>query len=150
MARISVLAPLDGEAVALENLPDEAFAQKIAGDGVAINPSGSTAVAPVTGNIITFLPGEYAFQIATDAGVELIVQIGLDTVKLKGKGFESIVSEDQDVQAGTPVLRFDRSTLERHRKVVLSPTVSIRVGTIVWRASGTVRAGRDVLFVLEV
>ena len=150
MARISVLAPLDGEVIALESVPDEVFAQKMAGDGVAINPSGNTAVAPIAGNLAKLLPGGHAFGIAADNGVELIVHIGLDTIELKGKGFENIAREDQDVQVGTPIVRFDRATIERQQKVVLSPVVSVGVGIIVWRASGTVRAGRDVLFVLEV
>ncbi len=150
MARISVLAPLDGEVVALETVPDEVFAQKMAGDGVAINPSGNTALAPIAGNLAKLFPGGHAFGIATDDGVELIVHIGLDTVELKGKGFENIASEGQNIQVGTPIVRFDRSTIEQQQKVILSPIVSSGIGTIVWRASGTVRAGRDVLFVLEV
>ena len=150
MARISVLAPLDGEVIALESVPDEVFAQKMAGDGMAIDPSGNTAVAPIAGNLAKLFPGGHAFGIAADNGVELIVHIGLDTIELKGKGFENIASEDQNVQVGTPIVRFDRATIEQQQKVVLSPVVSVGVGIIVWRASGTVRAGRDVLFVLEV
>ncbi len=150
MARISVLTPLDGKVVALENVPDEVFAQKMAGDGVAIDPSGNTAVAPIAGNLAKLFPGGHAFGIAADNGVELIVHIGLDTIELKGKGFENIAHEEQDVQVGTPIVRFDRTAIEQQQKVVLSPVVSVGIGVIVWRASGTVRAGRDVLFVLEV
>ena len=145
-----MLAPLDGTVVDLEDVPDEVFAQKMAGDGVAIAPSGQLAVAPVSGDLVKLFPGGHAFGIAMKDGVELIVHIGLDTIELKGAGFENIASEGQVVKAGTPIVRFDRATIERMGKVMISPVVSSGAGTIVRRASGTVRAGRDVLFVLEV
>jgi sugar PTS system EIIA component len=150
MAKIHVLAPIDGTVVELEKVPDEVFAQKMVGDGVAIDPSGQVAVAPVAGNLVKLFPGGHAFGISTSAGIELIVHIGLDTIELKGEGFENIATEGQIVQAGTPIVRFDRSTIERLGKVILSPVVSTGAGNIVRRASGTVKAGRDVLFVLEV
>jgi sugar PTS system EIIA component len=150
MAKISVLAPLDGTVVELEKVPDEVFAQKMAGDGVAIDPLGQVAVAPVAGDLVKLFPGGHAFGIAMGNGVELIVHIGLDTVELKGQGFQNIATEGQKVQAGTPIVRYDRATVERLGKVILSPVVSCGEGIIVSRASGTVRAGQDVLFVLEV
>lgn len=150
MAEISILAPLDGMVVDLESVPDEVFAQKMAGDGVAIDPSGQVAVAPVAGDLVKLFPGGHAFGIVTSDGVELIVHIGLDTVELKGQGFENIATEGQKVQVGTPIVRFDRTAIERLGKVMLSPVVSSGAGTVVRRASGAVRAGRDVLFVLEV
>jgi PTS system glucose-specific IIA component len=150
MAKIEVLAPLDGTVVDLESVPDEVFAQKMAGDGVAIDPSGQIALAPVAGDLVKLFPGGHAFGISTAGDVELIVHIGLDTIELKGQGFENIATEGQVVQAGTPIVRFDRAAIELLGKVILSPVVSSGAGTIVSRASGTVRAGRDVLFVLEI
>jgi PTS system glucose-specific IIA component len=150
MAEIYVLAPLDGRVVDLEDVPDEVFAQKMAGDGVAIDPAGSVAVAPVSGTLAKLFPGGHAFGLVCDNGVELIVHIGLDTIELRGEGFENIASEGQVVQAGTPIVRFDRAAIERKGKVILSPVVSCGNGTIVRRASGQVQAGRDVLFVLQV
>ncbi len=149
MTRINILAPLDGTVVPLESVPDEVFAQKMAGDGVAINPSGDIAVAPLTGNLAALFPGGHAFGMTTDKGIELIVHIGLDTVELKGAGFSTLANQGQNVKAGTPIVRFDRPTIERQQKEMLSPVVSSGIGTVVWRASGTVRAGQDVLFVLE-
>jgi PTS system glucose-specific IIA component len=150
MAHIQVFAPLDGTVVDLETVPDEVFAQKLAGDGVAIDPSGRLALAPIAGTLVKLFPGGHAFGIAADFGIELIVHIGLDTVELKGEGFENIATEGQTVQAGDPIVRFDRPTIERTGKVILSPVVSSGAGTIVQRASGSVQAGRDVLFVLQV
>src|SRR5438477_10188375 len=150
MAEIRVLAPLDGTVVELESVPDEVFAQKMAGDGVAIDPSGQVAVAPVGGDLVKLFPGGHAFGISTNGGVELIVHIGLDTVELKGEGFENIASEGQTIKVGTPIVRFNCATIERKGKVMLSPVVSTGSGTIVRRARGVVRAGQDILFVLKV
>ncbi|HYL45349.1 MAG TPA: PTS glucose transporter subunit IIA [Ktedonobacteraceae bacterium] len=150
MAEVYVLAPLDGKVVELENVPDEVFAQKMVGDGVAIDPAGQVAVAPIAGDLVKLFPGGHAFGISTSAGVELIVHLGLDTIELKGEGFENIASEGQKVKAGTPIVRFDRATIERKGKVMLSPVVSTGTGTIIRRASGVVKAGRDILFVLKV
>lgn len=150
MTKISVLAPLDGEVVALESVPDEVFALKMAGDGVAINPSGQVALAPVSGLLVKLFKGGHAFGIAAEGGVELIVHLGLDTIELEGRGFEKLAVEGQSVKAGDAIVRFDRATIEAAGKVALSPVVSPGDGTIVQRASGSVTAGRDVLFVLEV
>lgn len=150
MTKIHVLAPLDGVVVELEKVPDQVFAQKMVGDGVAIDPSGSVAGAPVAGTLLKLFPGGHAFGIATPSGAELIVHIGLDTIELNGKGFKNIATEGQQVQVGTPIVRFERQVIEQLGKVILSPVVSSGSGRIVERASGTVRAGLDILFVLEV
>jgi sugar PTS system EIIA component len=150
MAQVQILAPLDGKVVELENVPDEVFAQKMAGDGVAIDPSGQVAVAPISGTLVKLFKGGHAFGISTPEGIELIVHIGLDTVELKGQGFQNIATEGQEVKAGTPIVRYDRATIESLGKRIISPVVSPGAGTVVSRASGTVRAGQDVLFVLEV
>src|SRR5258708_28676640 len=99
MASIHVLAPLDGTVVALETVPDEVFALKMAGDGVAIDPSGQLAVAPVSGLLVKLFKGGHAFGIAVDGGIELIVHLGLDTIELEGRGFEKLAVEGQVVQA---------------------------------------------------
>lgn len=148
--KIHVLAPLDGTVVALEQVPDEVFAQKMMGDGVAIAPSGTTAVAPISGTLARLFPGGHAFGLAADHDLELIVHIGLDTVELQGQGFANIAQEGQQVQAGTPIVHYECDTITRLGRNTLSPVISSGNGTIVYRASGTVQAGKDVLFVLEV
>lgn len=150
MAHIHILAPLDGTVVELEKVPDEVFALKMAGDGVAIDPSGDVAVAPVDGQLVKLFRGGHAFGITVEGGIELIVHLGLDTIELEGEGFEKLAVEGQAVKAGEPIVRFDRPTIEAAGKVILSPVVSAGDGTIVQRASGTVQAGRDVLFTLEI
>ena len=150
MAHIHILAPIDGTAVDLESVPDEVFALKMAGDGVAIDPSGRLAVAPVAGQLVKLFKGGHAFGIAIDGGGELIVHLGLDTIELKGQGFETIATEGQMVRAGDPIVSFDRATIEAAGKVVLSPVVSAGEGNVIQKTSGSVRAGRDILFTLEI
>ncbi len=150
MAEVKVLAPLDGTVLALADVPDEVFAQKMVGDGLAIDPSGQVAVAPVTGTLVKLFPGGHAFGMATREGVELIVHIGIDTVELNGKGFENIATEGQFIQAGDPIVRYDRAVIESLGKVVFSPVVSTGPGIIVEPAQGAVRAGLDVLFIVKV
>src|SRR5436305_14566669 len=103
MTEIQIFAPLDGMVVDLETVPDGVFAQEMAGDGVAIDPSGQVAVAPVSGTLVKLFPGGHAFGISTPEGVDLIVHIGLGTVELKGQGFQNIATEGQQVKAGTPI-----------------------------------------------
>ncbi|GCE31079.1 PTS glucose transporter subunit IIA [Dictyobacter alpinus] len=149
MTRINVVAPIDGTVVELEKVPDDVFAQKMAGDGSAIDPTGSVALSPVSGELVKLFPGGHAFALVAGE-VELIVHIGLDTVELNGTGFENIATEGQMVEIGTPIVRFNRAIIEGEGKSVLSPVVSCGSGTIVSRANGSVKAGRDILFVLEV
>lgn len=150
MAHISVLAPLDGTIVALEQVPDEVFALKMVGDGLAIQPCGQVALAPVSGRLVKLFESGHAFGIALHDGVELIVHIGLDTVELQGKNFEKIAVEGQMVQAGDPIVRFDPEGIKVAGKRTISPIVSTGNGTVSQKAHGFVTAGCDVLFVMKV
>ena len=103
-----VLAPISGRAVPLADVPDEVFAEGMAGQGCAIVPEASgEAVAPVSGVLVKLFEGGHAFGIATDGGIEMIVHLGLDTIELRGKGFERIATEGDRVEAGQPIVRFD-------------------------------------------
>jgi glucose-specific phosphotransferase system IIA component len=103
-----VLAPISGRAVPLADVPDEVFAEGMAGQGCAIVPEASgEAVAPVSGILVKLFEGGHAFGIATDGGIEMIVHLGLDTIELRGKGFERIATEGDRVEAGQPIVRFD-------------------------------------------
>ena len=103
-----VLAPISGRAVPLAEVPDEVFAEGMAGQGCAIVPEASgEAVAPVSGVLVKLFEGGHAFGIATDDGIEMIVHLGLDTIELRGRGFERIATEGERVEAGQPIVRFD-------------------------------------------
>nr|MDQ3591198.1 PTS glucose transporter subunit IIA [Actinomycetota bacterium] len=94
---MEVLAPVSGEAVPLSEVPDEVFAEGMAGEGGAIVPAASgEAVAPVSGTLVKLFEGGHAFGIATEDGVELIVHVGLDTIEMRGGGFEKIAAEGEE------------------------------------------------------
>ena len=109
---IEIIAPLSGEIVNIEDVPDVVFAEKIVGDGIAIKPTGNKMVAPVDGTIGKIFETNHAFSIESDSGIELFVHFGIDTVELKGEGFKRIAEEGQRVKVGDPVIEFDLPLLE--------------------------------------
>lgn len=118
---IEIIAPLSGEIVNIEDVPDVVFAEKIVGDGIAIKPTGNKMVAPVDGTIGKIFETNHAFSIESDSGVELFVHFGIDTVELKGEGFKRIAEEGQRVKVGDTVIEFDLPLLEEKAKSTLTP-----------------------------
>lgn len=108
-------AIVDGECIALEKVPEEMFASKALGDGVAFIPVDDFIVAP--GDCIVSMMNEemkHAIGLKFSNGLELLIHVGIDTVKLEGKGFEQLVSEGQKVTGGTTLLKFDRDIIKEH------------------------------------
>ncbi|WP_105902500.1 PTS glucose transporter subunit IIA [Vibrio gangliei] len=120
---IEIIAPLSGEIVNIEDVPDVVFAEKIVGDGVAIKPNGDKMVAPVNGTIGKIFETNHAFSIESDDGIELFVHFGIDTVELKGEGFTRIAEEGQSVKAGDTIIEFDLAYLQENAKSTLTPVV---------------------------
>ena len=122
---MKLFAPVSGTAVPLSEVPDEVFAEGMAGEGGAIVPAaGSEAVAPASGTLVKLFEGGHAFGIETDEGVELIVHVGLDTIELRGAGFERLATEGDRVEAGQPIVRFD---LEEIRAAGYDPVTPVVV-----------------------
>ncbi|MGL4735573.1 MAG: PTS glucose transporter subunit IIA [Enterovibrio sp.] len=120
---IEIIAPLSGEIVNIEDVPDVVFAEKIVGDGVAIKPTGNKMVAPVNGTIGKIFETNHAFSIESEDGIELFVHFGIDTVELKGEGFTRVAQEGQKVKIGDTIIEFDLALLEQRAKSVLTPVV---------------------------
>ena len=121
---MEVLAPVSGEAVPLGEVPDEVFAEGMAGEGGAIVPGASgEAVAPVSGALVKLFEGGHAFGIETDEGVELIVHVGLDTIEMRGNGFEKLATEGDRVEAGQPIVRFDLDEIRNSGYDPVTPVV---------------------------
>lgn len=140
-----VMAPLSGEIVPLDTVPDAVFA----GDGIAIRPSGGdTLMAPVSGTIGKILETNHAFSIRTDSGTELFVHFGINTVDLRGEGFRRIAQEGQLISTGDPVIGFDLALLQQKAQSTLTPVIvadSDRVQEITL-FSGPVIAGETPVF----
>ena len=121
---MEVLAPVSGQAVPLGEVPDEVFAEGMAGEGGAIVPGASgEAVAPVSGALVKLFEGGHAFGIETDEGVELIVHVGLDTIEMRGNGFEKLATEGDRVEAGQPIVRFDLDEIRNSGYDPVTPVV---------------------------
>ncbi len=140
---IEIIAPLSGEIVNIEDVPDVVFAEKIVGDGIAIKPTGNKMVAPVDGTIGKIFETNHAFSIESDSGVELFVHFGIDTVELKGEGFKRIAEEGQRVKVGDTVIEFDLPQLEEKAKSTLTPVVISNMDEIkeLIKLSGSVTVG---------
>ena len=113
-------APVPGVIVALERVPDPVFSQRIAGPGIAVDPTDQTLVAPVSGKITQLHQSHHALTITTPAGAEVLLHVGLDTVRLRGEGFTPLVKMGQEVKAGDELLRFDADLVGRKAKSLLT------------------------------
>ncbi|KTR48748.1 PTS N-acetyl glucosamine transporter subunits IIABC [Pantoea ananatis] len=119
----TLVAPVSGEIVPLDAVPDEAFASKAVGDGVAIKPSDTRVVAPIAGTVVKIFNTNHAFCLESENGVEIVVHMGLDTVALGGQGFTRLVEEGAQVTTGQPVLEMDLDYLNAHARSMISPVV---------------------------
>ncbi|MFD4442893.1 PTS glucose transporter subunit IIA [Nocardia sp. NPDC058519] len=121
---IPVIAPLPGKVMALSEVPDQVFAEQIVGSGVALDPDrtrGTLMVtAPIAGKILKLHP--HAFVILGH-GVGVLVHLGIDTVKLKGEGFELLATEGDTVEAGAPIVTFDPAEIAATGYSVICPVV---------------------------
>lgn len=148
----TLLAPVSGDVVAIESVPDEAFASKAVGDGLAIKPTDKTVVAPLAGTVVKIFNTNHAFCLEGDDGVEVVVHMGLDTVALDGKGFKRLVEEGSAVTAGQPVLEMDLDFLNSHARSMISPVVVSNIDDfkgITLLATGAVVAGETRLYAVN-
>ena len=119
-----VYAPISGRLLPLTEVPDDVFAQKMIGDGIAIEPLESgVMLAPADGRMEKIFETNHAFSLVTTSGLEIFVHFGMDTVKLEGNGFERLVSEGEVVKKGTPLIKFDYDFLKENAKSVITPVI---------------------------
>lgn len=144
---LSFIAPLSGPLVALQDVPDPVFAQKLVGDGISIDPVTNRLLAPCAGKITQVHPSHHAVTIMTESGLELMVHIGVDTVNLKGKGFTAKVKEGAQVAVGDLLIEFDMDYVALNAKSLLTQMVVTNGEQIAYRfRSGWVNAGVDCAF----
>ncbi|AWX15468.1 PTS glucose transporter subunit IIA [Mergibacter septicus] len=148
---VEIFAPLTGEIVNIEDVPDVVFSEKIVGDGIAIRPTGDEIVAPVDGVIGKIFETNHAFSMESDDGIELFVHFGIDTVELKGEGFQRIAQEGQKVKKGETIIKLDLPLLESKAKSILTPVVVSNMDEIshMDKKTGETVAGKTVVLVLK-
>src|SRR5258705_11532111 len=105
--QLILLAPVSGVIYPLERVPDPVFSQKLAGDGISIDPTDNILRAPCAGEILQRHAAGHAVTLKTAEGLEVLMHVGIDTVTLKGKGFTSRVKVGDKVETGAPLIEFD-------------------------------------------
>ena len=118
-----ITSPIRGWATTLDNVPDPVFAQRMMGDGVAIQPLGDTVVAPFDGEVVTLHEAGHAVSLRSAEGAEVLIHIGLDTVMLKGEGFTPLVTVGQTVSRGDPLIRFDLDAVALSATSLITPVI---------------------------
>ncbi|MBF1654470.1 MAG: PTS glucose transporter subunit IIA, partial [Rothia dentocariosa] len=120
---LEVASPLEGKAVALSEVPDPIFAAGKLGEGVAVEPTGTTVVAPAAGKVAATYPSGHAVGLKLDNGVELLVHVGLDTVNLDGEGFTVKVKKGEQVAAGDTLIEFDPAVIKKAGYPLITPVI---------------------------
>ena len=149
---ITVCSPMSGLAAELSTAPDEAFAEKMMGDGAVVTPEDPYVRAPEDGEVAFVFDTKHAIGFVTDSGVSLLIHVGIDTVKLNGEGFEALVESGQTVKKGDPMLKLDLEYLKAHAPSLASPVLCTELEDnqrIRLLKEGPVKAGEP-LFEIEV
>lgn len=120
---LKLVAAVSGKVLPLSEVPDPVFAQKMAGDGVAIDPSSDIIVAPADGELSLVFNTKHAFAMTLDNGAELLVHIGVDTVSLQGEGFKQLAEAGTKVKAGTPIIKIDREFIKSKGLSLMTPVL---------------------------
>jgi glucose-specific phosphotransferase system IIA component len=120
-----IKAPISGKCIALEDIKDGMFSEKMLGDGVAIDTTGDIVCAPCDGVISVIVASKHAFGMQLPNGVELLVHIGLETVALDGEGFTVLVNENDEVKQGTPIIKIDRAFMESKGISLVTPIIIV-------------------------
>ncbi|MET4896676.1 phosphoenolpyruvate--protein phosphotransferase [Sphingomonadaceae bacterium jetA1] len=123
MSDLTIFAPLAGWVTPLAQVPDAVFAEKMLGDGIAIDPVGDMLCAPCDATVLTVHEAGHAVTLRSVQGFELICHIGIDTVSLGGKGLVPQVQAGTKVLAGQPLIRFDLDALVRNAPAVVTPII---------------------------
>ena len=123
-----IAAPVNGEVIPLEKVPDQTFASGVLGKGVAIEPSEGKIYAPADGTVTSFFPTKHAIGITTDRGAEILVHVGLNTVELDGKFFETHTQENARVKKGDLLLSFDMGEIKKAGYQLVTPVLITNAG----------------------
>lgn len=143
---ITISSPMNGVVVPLENVPDEAFSAGILGTGAAIEPSDGKLYSPVNGTVSNIFDTKHAITILSDEGTEILLHIGIDTVKLGGKFFDAHVSNGKKIKKGEKLITFDLNSIVKEGFNPITPIIicgeNIKAKLL---ASGKIKAGENIL-----
>ena len=140
-------SPFKGRAASITEAPDEAFAERMMGDGYVVFPSEGIVYAPEDCEISFIFPSKHALGLRTEDGLEYLLHIGVDTVKLEGKGFKVFVQENDKVKKGDKLMEFDIEYIKEHAKsdACIGVFTSLEEGQeIVMKAEGEIEALEEI------
>lgn len=120
---VVIKSPISGKIVKIEDVPDKVFSGKLVGDGVALLPEDGFVYSPFDGEIVQIAPQKYALGLRNKQNVEILIHLGIDTVNLKGEGFEVYVSKSQKVKTGDKLIKADWPFISKNVKSTISPIV---------------------------
>lgn len=147
-----IASPLQGEVKALSEVQDEAFSSGMLGQGVALDPTDGKVVSPVDGTITTVFPTKHAIGIMSDGGAEILIHLGMDTVQLEGKHFESHVEEGAKVKKGDLLVTVDVEAVKADGYSMITPVIITNTddfADVVSVADGNVAAGDSIINCLK-
>ncbi|MFT5872676.1 MAG: PTS system glucose-specific IIA component [Clostridium sp.] len=116
-------SPVVGRCFDISEIPDEVFSTKMLGDGIGFESTEGVLYAPIDGEILQVFPTKHAMILKSKEGIEILLHIGIDTVEMKGEGFEAHVQKGQQVKAGDKLLTFDNDLIKAKAKTNLSVLV---------------------------
>ena len=149
---VVVSSPITGTAADLSTAPDEGFAGKMMGDGAVVTPEDAIIKAPEDGEVVFVFDTKHAIGFMTDSGLSLLLHIGIDTVKLDGKGFEVFVESGQKVKKGEPLMKIDIDYLKENAPSLVSPVLCTELEEnkkVRLLKTGDIKAG-DELFAIDI
>lgn len=142
-----VYCPINGDVASVTETPDPAFAEKMMGDGIVIIPKDNVVYAPADCEIAFVFPSKHAIGLAMENGLEALIHVGLDTVKLDGKGFEVFVKDGDKVKRGDKLMEFDLEYIREHAASTATPFIFTNLSdgqTVSVLANGEVQVGAEV------
>lgn len=149
LSQVDVAMPIKGRLMNISDVPDKVFSQKMMGDGFAVDPEDGLFISPVNGEILNVFPTKHAIGIRSTQGQEILVHIGLDTVSLKGQGFDVYVKEGDKVKQGDALIKVDLDYIKQHATSAISPIVFTNLGEenqIKIKKTGIIDAGsKDII-----
>ncbi|WP_338996080.1 PTS glucose transporter subunit IIA [Fusobacterium animalis] len=119
---VTIYSPMNGKVIELKEVPDEAFAQKMVGDGCAIEPDKGIICSPIDGQLMNIFPTNHAIIFETIDGLEMIVHFGIDTVKLDGKGFQKL-REPGSIKIGDEIVKYNLDDIKDGVPSTRSPII---------------------------
>lgn len=146
--QVIVKAPISGKVIDLSEVKDEVFASRMIGDGIAIEPSEGSLIAPFDGKVKQIFSTGHAVVLESKEGLAILIHIGIDTVNLKGEGFKILVDEGQKITLGDPIIAFDMDFIKNSQYYLQTPVVipeGDNVKAIEFTKEKYVKKGEDLL-----